>query len=204
MNVKTAKFIISSTTLSGCPKPSFPEFAFIGRSNVGKSSLINYLTNNGNLSKTSKIPGKTKVINHFLINSNTYFVDLPGYGYAKSSKEDRQFWGDFVSEYITQRETLKTVFILIDSSIDPQKIDLEFVSWVFSNNINFALVFTKIDKQSQAVISKNMNNFIKTLKDGLATMYSPEDCQYLNTVQISMVSASKKSGADKILKNLFV
>jgi len=129
MKIKTAEFVISNTDHRLCPQDMRPEFAFIGRSNVGKSSLINMLTGNKNLAKTSGKPGKTQLINHFVINSEWYLVDLPGYGYAKASKVQREKWEKFISEYLTKRDQLLNVFVLLDSRLEPQKIDLEFMNW---------------------------------------------------------------------------
>ena len=129
MKIKTAEFVISNTKPENCPKPDRPEYAFIGRSNVGKSSLINMLTGFLSLAKTSGRPGKTQLINHFMINNSWYLVDLPGYGYAKASKGERQKWQEFIQKYLTKRENLVNTFVLIDCRIEPQKIDLEFMSW---------------------------------------------------------------------------
>lgn len=144
----SASFVISNTDYQKCPKPDVPEFAFIGRSNVGKSSLINMLTSRKGLAKTSGKPGKTQLINHFLIDESWYLVDLPGYGYAKTSKKNREAWGKMIQDYLLNRENLQICFVLIDSRLDPQKIDLEFIQWLGENGIPLALVFTKADKQS--------------------------------------------------------
>lgn len=146
MLIKTAQFVISNTDVSKCPPAKLPEYAFIGRSNVGKSSLINMITNHKGLAKISGRPGKTQLINHFLINENWYLVDLPGYGYAKISKSMREKFEQFISEYILTRENLMNVFVLIDSRLEPQKIDLEFMEWLGENGIPFSMVFTKLDK----------------------------------------------------------
>lgn len=146
MKIKTAEFIISNTDVTKCPPSNLPEYAFIGRSNVGKSSLINMLVNNKNLAKISGRPGKTQLINHFLINQNWYLVDLPGYGYAKIAKSARLKWQDFIEEYILSRENLLNVFVLIDSRHKPQQIDLEFMEWLGEHEIPFSMVFTKTDK----------------------------------------------------------
>jgi GTP-binding protein len=201
-SIKSAKFVVSSSNLSQCPKSALSEYAFIGRSNVGKSSLINYLTNNSNLSKVSKVPGKTKLINHFLINNSVHFVDLPGYGYAKYSKEDRDSWNDFLVEYITKRENLKQLFILVDSSIPPQKIDLEFATWVFSHQVSFSIIFTKTDKENQATTMKNSNSFVKDLKSTLAEMFDEQELLELKNLKTFYISSNKKQGAEKLIESL--
>jgi len=155
--IKTAKFVKSSADFSQCPDPDKPEYAFIGRSNVGKSSLLNFLTNHSKLAKTSSKPGKTQLINHFLINEEWYLVDLPGYGYAKISKSSRIKWEKFTIDYLMKRSNLMCVFVLIDSRIPAQKIDLEFMSELGINNVPFVMVFTKIDKLS----SKEKGKFLK-------------------------------------------
>jgi GTP-binding protein len=156
MIIKTAEFVISNTKLSLCPDADRAEYAFIGRSNVGKSSLINYLTNNKKLAKTSSSPGKTQLINHFMINDEWYLVDLPGYGYAKTSKKNRTKWEQFIAEYILKRETLLNLFVLIDSRIPPQQIDLDFMEWLGIKGIPFAIVFTKTDKITSSKLNKNL------------------------------------------------
>lgn len=146
MRIDQAEFVISNTDVSKCPKPNLPEYAFIGRSNVGKSSLINMLTNHSKLAKTSGKPGKTQLINHFLINKNWYLVDLPGYGYAKVPKTQREKFEQFISDYLLTRENLMNVFVLIDSRHSPQKIDLDFMMWLGEKGIPFSIIFTKVDK----------------------------------------------------------
>lgn len=146
MKINTAEFVISNTDVSLCPEPKLPEYAFIGRSNVGKSSLINMLCNNKGLAKISGRPGKTQLINHFLINNNWYLVDLPGYGYAKIGKAHRLKWEKFIHEYLLTRKNLMNVFVLIDSRHKPQEIDLDFMAWLGENEIPFSMVFTKLDK----------------------------------------------------------
>ncbi|WP_209332042.1 ribosome biogenesis GTP-binding protein YihA/YsxC [Lunatimonas salinarum] len=162
--IKQAKFLISNTDYKKCPSPDKPEFAFIGRSNVGKSSLINMLSNQKNLAKTSGTPGKTQLINHFIIDNNWYLVDLPGYGFAKVSKVLKAEWDKMIREYLTQRDNLEAVFILIDSRLDPQKIDLEFTYWCAERGIPFALVFTKADKQSVTKTKANVDKFLGEMK----------------------------------------
>jgi len=159
MKIKTAEFVISNTKLGECPKTGLPEFAFIGRSNVGKSSLINMLTQRKSLAKISSTPGKTQLINHFIINDQWYLVDLPGYGYAKVSKSSRTKWQKFVSNYLRNRETLEGVFVLIDSRIPPQKIDLEFMAFLGTEGIPFCIIFTKTDKLSSSEWAKNLKAY---------------------------------------------
>ncbi len=163
MTIKEAKFIKSSYKLEDLPKPVFPEFAFIGRSNVGKSSLINMLTNRKNLAKTSVKPGKTRAINHFLINNKWYLVDLPGYGYAKVSKQERNKWRKQIFEYFLNRPNLINVFVLIDSRLDPQPIDIDFINQLGFKQIPFSIVFTKIDKLSQNKVVSNIAKFKREL-----------------------------------------
>ncbi|RZL31131.1 MAG: YihA family ribosome biogenesis GTP-binding protein [Pedobacter sp.] len=163
MIIKSATFVVSNTKVSALPVPNMPEYAFIGRSNVGKSSLINMLVNQQGLAKTSQRPGKTQLINHFLVNEKWYIVDLPGYGYAKVSKSSREKWEKFIRNYLTKRENLQCVFVLIDSRLEPQKIDLEFCSWLGECQIPFALVYTKADKQSGPKTDKNVAKFNKAL-----------------------------------------
>lgn len=159
MEIKEARFLISNTDLDKCPAPNKPEYAFIGRSNVGKSSLINMLTNRKSLAKISVKPGKTKLINHFLINEEWYLVDLPGYGYAKIGKQERKKWEKFVRKYILMRENLFCLFVLIDSRHEPQKVDLEFMEWLGLSQIPFAMVFTKTDKLKPGELEKNIENY---------------------------------------------
>jgi len=162
MKIHSAEFLISSVEVPKCPKPIYPEYAFIGRSNVGKSSLINMITGRKNLAKTSSNPGKTQTINHFLINANTkpwYLVDLPGFGYAKVSKTSRDKWETFIADYLLKRTNLLNVFLLIDSRLEPQKIDLEFTEWLGENNVPFVLLFTKTDKQSRNETMRSVQLF---------------------------------------------
>ncbi len=163
MIIKEAVFVVSNSELSKCPQDGKAEYAFIGRSNVGKSSLINMLTNNKKLAKTSGRPGKTQLINHFLINQDWYLVDLPGYGYAKASKTSRQSWEKFIVDYLTKSEQLMNVFVLLDSRLEPQKIDLEFMNWCGEKNIPFSMVFTKIDKLSSTSLQKNLAKYKKEM-----------------------------------------
>ena len=163
MNIKSAKFIISNTDVNKCPEGQLFEFAFIGRSNVGKSSLINMLCNNKKLAKTSATPGKTLLINHFIINNEWYLVDLPGYGFAKRSKTEIQKLDRMIQGYILQREQLANVFLLIDIRLEPQKIDLEFIQWLGTSGIPFCIVFTKADKLSKTAVQRNTDAYCKKL-----------------------------------------
>lgn len=165
MKVTTAKFIKSSSELSQCPKPNKPEYAFIGRSNVGKSSLINSITNQKSLAKTSQNPGKTQLINHFLINENWYLVDLPGYGYAKVSKTDREKWAVMIDAYLKYRENLHCVFVLVDVRVSPQKLDLDFLHRLGEAEIPFVIVFTKADKQKPEELETAVQDFENALKE---------------------------------------
>lgn len=159
MIIKSAEFVISNTEYEKCPKSSLPEYAFIGRSNVGKSSLINMITNHSNLAKTSSRPGKTQLINHFLINEEWYLVDLPGYGFARVSKMQKEKWEKFIKEYILKREQLTALVVLIDIRHSPQKIDLEFMEWLAINAIPFVMVFTKADKLKRSKIDLTVKKY---------------------------------------------
>lgn len=159
MEIKSAKFVISSTDVAKCPLPVKPEYAFIGRSNVGKSSLINMLVDRKDMAKTSGKPGKTQLINHFSINDAWYLVDLPGYGYAKVSKEKRDIFQAYISEYILERKNLLCLMVLLDSRLEPQKIDLEFMDWCGEKGVSFIMVFTKIDKLSKKKFTDNINHY---------------------------------------------
>ena len=163
MVIKSAEFTVSNTKISKLPPPELPEYAFIGRSNVGKSSLINMVLGVKGLAKTSQKPGKTQLINHFLINKTWYVVDLPGYGYAKSSKSNRAEWAKFISNYLEKRESLQCVFVLIDSRLEPQKLDIEFCCWLGERSIPFILLFTKADKQSNLKSQKHIGLFKNAL-----------------------------------------
>ena len=167
MKISSAIFSISSPNYKKCPADGRPEYAFIGRSNVGKSSLINMLTGVKGLAKTSGRPGKTQLINHFLINNEWYLVDLPGYGYARTSKTSRSQWGTMMRDYFLHREALTNVFVLIDSRIPPQRIDLEFISFLGTNGVPLALVFTKTDKEKQREVMAN----IKAMKQALSEQW---------------------------------
>lgn len=163
MEIKEAEFVISNTDVKKCPDDNRLEYAFIGRSNVGKSSLINMLTNRKGLAMTSSMPGKTVLINHFLINKEWYLVDLPGYGYAQRGKAGRESIRRIIDSYILKRETLTCLFVLIDSRHEPQKIDLEFMEWLGENGIPFVIVFTKIDKLSRSKCAGNINRYKEEL-----------------------------------------
>jgi GTP-binding protein len=187
MTIKTAEFVISNTDYKRCPSPQMAEYAFIGRSNVGKSSLINALVNNKNLAKTSARPGKTQLINHFLINKTWYLVDLPGYGFAKISKTKRAEFHDMISEYLLNRTNLMCLFVLIDSRHNPQAIDQEFIQWLAENEIPFVLVFTKGDKLGKTVLLKNIEEYkLELLK------------QWEELPKIFITSAEKKTGLSEI------
>ena len=163
MNIKSADFVVSNTNPSACPAPDKPEFAFIGRSNVGKSSLINLLVNRRNLAKTSSSPGKTQTINHFIINEAWYLVDLPGYGYASISRSKSQSWGPMIETYLKKRDNLQTTFVLLDARLEPQAIDIAFIQWMGTEGIPFALVFTKSDKISRGKLASSKSLWEKKL-----------------------------------------
>lgn len=165
MEIKSAKFIISNTDVNKCPSDNKCEYAFIGRSNVGKSSLINLLTGEKSLAMTSATPGKTMLINHFLINDSWYLVDLPGYGYAQRGKESRKQLRNIIESYILKREQMVNLFLLIDSRHKPQKIDVEFMSWLGENGIPFSIVFTKLDKLSSSAGKKAVEVYCNELKE---------------------------------------
>ena len=165
MDIKSAEFSLSAPMVSMCPNDTKPEYAFIGRSNVGKSSLINMLTNRRKLAKTSATPGKTLLINHFIINKEWYLVDLPGYGYAKRSKKEVAKLDQMIRGYILQREQMVNVFVLVDSRHEPQAIDLEFIDWLGQSGVPFAIVFTKTDKLSVGKASQNIANYKKKLQE---------------------------------------
>ncbi|HSQ44657.1 MAG TPA: ribosome biogenesis GTP-binding protein YihA/YsxC [Ginsengibacter sp.] len=198
MHIKKATYLISSPSFEKCPSPDKPEYAFIGRSNVGKSSLINMLCNNDKLAKTSNSPGKTQLINHFEIASLSkvgefnetkwYLVDLPGYGFAKISQSSRRRWEQMIENYLRKRENLTNVFVLIDSRHTPQKLDLDFIQKLALWQIPFTLVFTKSDKEKQSVVSKNIKLFLEKLRSTQ---------QFLPQHFIS--SSIKKTGRTKIL-----
>ncbi len=159
----SAKFEASSTSYKGCPKTQKPEYAFIGRSNVGKSSLINMLAGSKNLAKTSQTPGKTQLINHFLFDESWYLVDLPGYGFAKVSKQEKESWHKMIKNYLQHRENLLNTFVLIDIRLEPQAIDLEFFEWMGTQQLPFAIVFTKTDKLSSTQLQKNLQQYTQEM-----------------------------------------
>lgn len=163
MKIKTADFVISNTDVSKCPKEQLPEYAFIGRSNVGKSSLINMITGKSKLAKTSGRPGKTQLINHFKVNENWFLVDLPGYGYAQVSKSKRQTFQGFIKDYLLLRQQLICTFVLIDSRLEPQKIDLEFMEFLGENSIPFYIIFTKADKLKLSELNRNIQVYKKVM-----------------------------------------
>ncbi len=163
MQIKSAEFVISNSDVAKCPQENIPEYAFIGRSNVGKSSLINSLLQRKSLAKTSGRPGKTQLINHFKINNNWFLVDLPGYGYAKVSKKQKKTFQKFITNYFSQRKQLIMAFVLVDCRHEPQPIDLDFINWLGMNAIPFALVFTKADKLKPNALNKNVAHYLDVL-----------------------------------------
>lgn len=189
MKIETSKFKTSAISFDRCLAPDFPEFAFIGRSNVGKSSLINLLTNKEGLARISKTPGRTREINFFFINDSWNLVDLPGYGYAKVSKSQRDQFNEFVSDYLLNRETLTGIFVLIDSRHTPQKIDLEFLAWLIEAQLPFALIFTKTDKSKPKLVRKNVGLFLERMKE-----FSEGDPIYFET------STTTRTGRKEVLK----
>ena len=188
MEITSAEVVISNTDVKKCPAGIFPEYAFIGRSNVGKSSLINMLTSRKGLAMTSSTPGKTMLINHFLINKNWYLVDLPGYGYARRGQKGKDQIRTIIEDYILEREQLTNLFVLIDCRHEPQKIDLEFMEWLGENEIPFSLIFTKIDKISKGRLQENLKVYQTKLL---------ESWEELPPILLS--SSEKKEGRDKIL-----
>ena len=188
MEIKQAEFVSSETDVAKCPPGEKPEFAFIGRSNVGKSSLLNMLTNRKHLAKTSNKPGKTQTINHFIINEEWYLVDLPGYGYASVSKEKRAGFGKIIENYMLRRENLHCVFILLDVRLEPQKIDLEFIQWTGEKEIPLCLVFTKTDKLTKNQLNRNVDIYRQTLQ------------KYWEELPAMLITSStSKTGKDDLL-----
>lgn len=188
MEIKQAEFVSSVADVKKCPPPAKPEFAFIGRSNVGKSSLLNMLTGRKALAKTSNTPGKTQTINHFIINDFWYMVDLPGYGYARVSKEKREGFGSIIENYVLQRENLQCLFILVDARLEPQKNDLAFIHWSGEKEIPLCLIFTKADKLTKNQLNQNVSFYRKTLQktwEELPPMF--------------ITSATDKTGKDDLL-----
>jgi len=189
MEIKTAEFSLSAPMVSMCPQDTKPEYAFIGRSNVGKSSLINMLTNHRKLAKTSQTPGKTLLINHFIINKEWYLVDLPGYGFAKRSKKEIDKLDQMIRGYILQREQLVNVFVLVDVRLEPQKIDLEFIEWLGLSSVPFAIVFTKADKLTPNKARQAVEAYKKTLLE-----------TWEELPPIFLTSAEKREGRDEVLQ----
>ena len=188
MEIKSAEFVISNTDVKKCPAGNFPEYAFIGRSNVGKSSLINMLTGKKGLAMPSQKPGKTLLINHFIINNNWFLVDLPGYGFAQRGKEGRQNIQRIIEDYILEREQLTNLFVLIDCRHEAQKIDLEFMEWLGENGVPFSIIFTKIDKISKGRLQENLKAYQEKLL---------ETWEELPPILLS--SSEKKDGREEIL-----
>ncbi|WP_339925440.1 ribosome biogenesis GTP-binding protein YihA/YsxC [uncultured Cyclobacterium sp.] len=187
--LKNARFLMSNSDHTKCPAPTKPEFAFIGRSNVGKSSLINMLTDNKNLAKTSGRPGKTQLINHFEIDSRWFMVDLPGYGFAKANKKLKAEWNKMIRNYLTERENLVSVFILIDSRLPPQPIDIEFINWCGQLQLPVTIIFTKADKQSQSKTSEHVHRFLDEM-----------DKMFVEAPDFFVTSATTKVGRDEVTK----
>lgn len=188
MDIVKAEFVMSNSTVAKCPAPNRHEYAFIGRSNVGKSSLINMLTNNKKLAKTAARPGKTQLINHFLINDSWYMVDLPGYGYARTSEGLRRQFEKMICDYILKRENLICLFVLVDSRHEPQKIDLEFMEWLGENGVPFVMVFTKADKLTTTQRLNCINNYHRAMLD-----------TWESTPLAFMTSAEKRLGREELL-----
>lgn len=189
MKIKSAEFVISNTNVTKCPKESLPEYAFIGRSNVGKSSLINMLVGRKNLAKTSGKPGKTQLINHFKINNNWFLVDLPGYGYAQLSKTKRKIFQKFITDYFFKRKQLVCTFLLVDIRLEPQKIDLEFMRFLGENEIPFCIVFTKSDKINNSKINKNIKIYNQKIVQS----------NWESMPQYFVTSATAKAGREELL-----
>ena len=189
MLIKSAEFIISNTDHRKCPQDGKPEYAFIGRSNVGKSSLINMLTNRKGLAMTSSTPGKTMLINHFLINDEWYLVDLPGYGYARRGKENRERLQKIIEDYVLEREQLTSLFVLVDSRHEPQKIDLEFMEWLGENGVPFSIVFTKGDKQGPVKLQQNVEAYKQKLLE-----------TWEELPPVFVTSSEKRSGREELLE----
>ncbi|MDT0675715.1 ribosome biogenesis GTP-binding protein YihA/YsxC [Autumnicola musiva] len=188
MEIKNAEFVVSNSSVAQCPKSQLPEYAFIGRSNVGKSSLINMLTGRKSLAKTSSTPGKTQLINHFLINNNWHLVDLPGYGYAKVSKSTKNTFQKFITAYFEKRDQMVCAFVLIDSRHTPQKIDMEFMKWLGEHQIPFCIIFTKADKLKSKELQRNLE------------VYEGEMLQtWVEMPQYFVTSSNSASGKDEVL-----
>ncbi len=188
MKIKTAEFVVSNSKVDLCPNSSLPEYAFIGRSNVGKSSLINMITGRKSLAKTSAKPGKTQLINHFLINDNWHLVDLPGYGYAQVSKSTKRVFQKFITAYFEKRKQMICAFVLIDSRHKPQPIDMEFMQWLGENAVPFCIIFTKADKLKPKVLEENIENYKNEMLETWEEM-----------PQYFITSATTKLGQDDVL-----
>ena len=188
MEIKSAEFVVSNTDVRKCPESKMPEYAFIGRSNVGKSSLINMITGKKGLAMTSSKPGKTQLINHFIINDSWYLVDLPGYGYAQRGKEGLENIRRIIEDYILEREQLTNLFVLLDCRLEAQKIDLEFMEWLGENGIPFSIVFTKIDKLGGGKLRENLNAYTKKLLESWEEL-----------PPILLTSSEKKEGKEELL-----
>ena len=191
MEIKSARYDSSAISVDKCIQTDRPEFAFIGRSNVGKSSLINMLTGNQKLAMTSSTPGKTILINHFLINGEWYLVDLPGYGYAKRSKKQQEQLGKMIRGYIMERQNMVNLFLLIDGNIAPQQIDLQFIEWLGENGVPFTIIFTKADKSRKGSFGKNVSVFLKTLEE-----------QWEELPPYFQVSSAKRIGKEAVLEHI--
>ena len=188
MEIKSAEFVMSNTDVQKCPKNNLPEYAFIGRSNVGKSSLINMLTKNPKLAMTSSTPGKTMLINHFIVNNEWYLVDLPGYGFAQRNKKGKEAIKTIIENYILEREEMTNLFVLIDCRLEPQKIDLEFMEWLGENGIPFSIIFTKADKLTSGKLKDNVNKYLHKLNE-----------QWEELPPYFISSSEKKTGRNNIL-----
>ena len=190
MKITSAEFVISNSRVDMCPKTGLPEYAFIGRSNVGKSSLINMLTNRSKLAMTSSTPGKTLLVNHFLINKEWYLVDLPGYGYAQRGKAMMEKIKKLIEDYVLKREEMTCLFVLVDSRLEPQKIDLKFIEWLGENGIPFAIIFTKADKMTKGKLKMNIDNYLHKLEE-----------QWEELPPYFVSSAEDKTGREEILRS---
>ncbi len=190
MKIKSANFVISNSNVRLCPNELIPEYAFIGRSNVGKSSLINMLMQKKSLAKTSGRPGKTQLINHFKINDNWFLVDLPGYGYARVSKKEKKTFQKYITDYFKEREQLVCAFVLVDIRHEPQNVDLEFMEWMGENQIPFVLLFTKADKLKPQVITKQAEKYITALLSGI----------WEEAPQYFITSSSNNTGREDVLE----
>ena len=188
MKITSAEFVISNSRVDMCPQTGLPEYAFIGRSNVGKSSLINMLTNRSKLAMTSSTPGKTLLVNHFLINKEWYLVDLPGYGYAQRGKAMMEKIKKLIEDYVLKREEMTCLFVLVDSRLEPQKIDLKFIEWLGENGIPFAIIFTKADKMTKGKLKMNIDNYLHKLEE-----------QWEELPPYFVSSAEDKTGREEIL-----